>query len=49
MIRFAIRGETDSVLAFAEEKTNDSRRILVSLGGWNNTFTTVNWIQERNH
>ena len=47
MLRFAIKGNNDTGLAFAEEKTNDSRRILVVLGGWHNTTTTVNWIHEK--
>ena len=44
VIRFAVRGKHDSYLCFAEERTDDSKRITYVLGGWGNNASVPAWM-----
>ena len=44
MFRFSVRGTNDSYICFAEEKTDDAKKITYVLGGWGNSTSTVKWM-----
>ena len=52
MFRFSVKGTNDSYICFAEEKTDDAKKITYVLGGWGNSTSTVKWMpkgQKGNH
>ena len=44
MFRFSVKGTNDSYICFAEEKTDDAKKITYVLGGWGNSTSTVKWM-----
>ena len=39
--KFSVKGTNDSYMCFAEEKTDDAKKITYVLGGWGNSVSTV--------
>ena len=52
VIRFSVKGKNDSYICFAEDKTDDAKKITYVLGGWGNNVSTFKWMpqgQRGNH
>ena len=45
-VRIALKGTKDSYLAIAEEKERRAKMITYVIGGWNNGWSVVNWLEK---
>ena len=45
-VRIALKGTKDAYLAFSEEKERRSKMITVVIGGWNNGWSVINWLEK---